>query len=209
MEQEMASSPVISRPTFLPPATEPSTRKVILQVGEQRFTTTRETLRESTFLATLLSNHWNSTQEDGSYFIDADPALFAPILQYLRRGIYPVFYDRVRGHDYARYAALLQEARFLGIRDLQTWLQERKYLDVVRVEMVLKELVDLKPRQAAGDTECEFYPAWVEKVVYKVPDVTLAQGINHEQVRVLDGMVVEKRVVFDMEKCVRAPRTGP
>ncbi|KAK3681061.1 hypothetical protein B0T22DRAFT_485630 [Podospora appendiculata] len=59
-----------------------------LQVGERHFTTTKDTLAEgSAFFAALLSSRWDNALDDGSYFIDADPALFEHILRYLRRGL--------------------------------------------------------------------------------------------------------------------------
>ncbi|KAJ0419346.1 BTB/POZ protein [Aspergillus carlsbadensis] len=88
-----------------------------LQVGQQRFTALRSTLTEqSTNFKSLLSGRWNSARSDGSYFVDADPDLFAHILNYLRRpDVYPIFYDDVKGHDYLKYHALLSEARYFGI----------------------------------------------------------------------------------------------
>ncbi|KAL6789531.1 hypothetical protein GGI42DRAFT_245176 [Trichoderma sp. SZMC 28013] len=47
-----------------------------------------------------------------TYFIHRDPALFAVILQYLRTGRPPLFFDSTTQiHDLAKYAALLDEAR--------------------------------------------------------------------------------------------------
>lgn len=75
-----------------------------LQVGERHFTTTRDTLTaESRYFASLLSGRWDNALEDGSYFIDADPMLFDHILRYLRRGIFPLFVDMAKGHDYHLY----------------------------------------------------------------------------------------------------------
>src|SRR3954471_305451 len=87
--------------------------QITLQVGERRFVTTRETLTaESRFFASLLSGRWGNALADGSYFIDADPSLFEHILRYLRRRVLPLFYDKAKGHDYALYLALLEEAKY-------------------------------------------------------------------------------------------------
>jgi BTB/POZ domain-containing protein KCTD9 len=92
------------------------------QVGERLFVTTRETLtRKSGFFASMLSGRWDNTQADGSYFIDADPQLFEHILRYPRRGVLPVFYDNLRGHNHALYRALLEEARYFQTGQLENW----------------------------------------------------------------------------------------
>lgn len=75
-------------------------RQITLQVGERRFITTRDTLvGESGFFTSLLARRWDNAQEDGSYFIDADPDLFYHVLRYLHRGILLIFYDKAKGHD--------------------------------------------------------------------------------------------------------------
>src|ERR1700761_4872594 len=67
---------------------------ITLQVGEHRFTTFASTLTtESPYFTSLLSAQWNRVQADGSYFVDADGALFPYILRYLRSGTLPVFYS--------------------------------------------------------------------------------------------------------------------
>jgi hypothetical protein len=126
--------------------TSTSDRQITLQVGERRFITTRKTLvDESCFFASLLSGRWDNAQEDGSYFIDSDANLFEHILRYLRRGVLPVFYDRLKGHDYALYGALLEEARFFRIDTLEKWLREQKYLQVIQVEYLVTKTKD-KPK---------------------------------------------------------------
>jgi len=66
-------------PRLLPQATD---RQITLQVGERQFFTTREALiAESSFFASLLSGRWDNAQEDGSYFIDADPNIFEHVLR--------------------------------------------------------------------------------------------------------------------------------
>jgi len=108
--------------------------RVSLQVGDGRFTTMRDTLTsESTFFASLLSGRWDNRLADGSYFIDADPVVFGHVLDYLRRGVFPVFFDKERGHDHGKYHSLLAEARYFGIPALSQWIAEKRYLDAVRI----------------------------------------------------------------------------
>ncbi|KAL2043480.1 hypothetical protein N7G274_003787 [Stereocaulon virgatum] len=89
-----------------------SNARINLQVGERCFTTLASTLSEgSSFFASLLSGRWEDSQSaDGSFFIDADPDLFAHILRYLRRGVLPVVYEKGHGFDHAFYKALQEEA---------------------------------------------------------------------------------------------------
>lgn len=68
--------------------------QVVLQVGERRFVTTSDTLIQgSGFLRSLFSGRWDNAQDDGSHFVDADGDLFVHVLRYLRRGVFPLFYN--------------------------------------------------------------------------------------------------------------------
>ncbi|KAF4628219.1 hypothetical protein G7Y89_g9933 [Cudoniella acicularis] len=91
------------------PSPPSNSRQITLQAGERRFVTVAETL----------------THENGSYFIDADPELFEHILRYLRRGVLPIFYDRVKGHNYSLYLALLGKAKYFQILRLENWLKRK------------------------------------------------------------------------------------
>jgi phytoene desaturase (3,4-didehydrolycopene-forming) len=126
--------PITNGETPDPPIHKPPNDPIRLQVGERSFTTTRSTLaEESAYFASLLSGRWETARADGSYFVDADPDLFVHILRYLRRGVLPVFYDVQKGHDEALYDALLKEVSFLGIAALESYLENRTYLDRVAV----------------------------------------------------------------------------
>ena len=85
-----------------------------LQVGERKFTTTKDTLSKSGFFSALLAGPWEGDLlMDGSYFIDADPDIFEFVLKYLRHGTFPLFYDKVKGHDYRLYLAVLERKHIL------------------------------------------------------------------------------------------------
>lgn len=108
--------------------------KVTLDVGGRKFVTLASTLHESTFFRSLISGRWeHDRQPDGSHFIDADPDLFAHVLEYLRRGRMPLFWDREKGHDFDRYKALSQEADYYGIPRLESWLRTQKFLEAITV----------------------------------------------------------------------------
>lgn len=103
--------------------------RIRVRIGETVFHTTKATLIPSQLFASLFSL---PEPGDGEYFVDGDPELFTHILRYLRTRTYPIFYDRVSGHDLPLYAAVQQQAEFYQLRDLTAWLSEKKYLKAVR-----------------------------------------------------------------------------
>lgn len=198
-------------------------RRITLQVGESRFVTTRETLvEESGFFASLLSGRWNEAQEDGSYFVDADPTLFEHILRYLRRGVLPIFYDKAKGHDYATYLALLEEAKYFSISRLVGWIEKKQYLQALETKYLITELERTDELRATRgiDVDLEWYPMWETRKVYICPrgiyvhrgdpracgkDCRRAQGDAddiYEDEPVLRTLVVEKQTIFDAHACV-------
>ncbi|KAK2611378.1 hypothetical protein N8I77_004719 [Diaporthe amygdali] len=98
-----------------------------LRVGETVFITTRYTLcKESSYLQSLLSDR-KQQLTDGTYFVDADPKLFAYILRYLRHGIYPVLLSGRGGHDLTTYVTIERFAADLQIEGLAKWLHDKHY----------------------------------------------------------------------------------
>ncbi|KAF1993827.1 hypothetical protein P154DRAFT_449174, partial [Amniculicola lignicola CBS 123094] len=53
--------------------------------------------------------------EDSSYFVDIDPDLFKYILYYLCYRVLPIFYNKVKGHNYRIYLTLLKEVKYFSI----------------------------------------------------------------------------------------------
>ncbi|KAK4652029.1 hypothetical protein QC762_607730 [Podospora pseudocomata] len=104
--------------------------KITLDVGGHKFTATINSLTTKSFLfKLLLQGDWKSSlQEDQSIFIDSDPEAFRHILQYLRRGVFPLIYDQKKGHNYKLYADILAEAKHFGIPKLECWLNDQLYL---------------------------------------------------------------------------------
>jgi len=197
--------------------------QITLQVGERHFITTHETLvAESHFFASLLSGRWDNAQEDGSYFIDADANLFEHILRYLRRGVLPIFYDKMKGHDYALYLALLEEAKYFQITRLKDWLEKKQYLLTLKTKYSATEIEGAEALLATlgTDMEVEYFPAWSTKKVYICPrgiyvhrgnpcacgrDCRKAQGDAddiYDEEPFLRTLVVEKQAVFDVQTCL-------
>ena len=197
--------------------------KITLQIGEQRFVTTAATLtQESGFFSSLLSGRWDNTQEDGSYFIDADADLFKHILRYLRRGVLPIFYDNLKGHDHATYLALLEEAKYFQIPRLEKWIRDKAYFQAVKVTRTALEWegVDDIDETTGTDIETDFYPIWTTEKVYVCPrNIVVHRGNpsacgrtckrvqgdaddEYEDEPLLRTVVIRKRIIFDQQACI-------
>ena len=201
---------------------------IVLQVGERRFTTRASTLCDgSSFFASLLSDRWqDSRSDDGSYFIDADPDLFAHILRYLRRGVLPLVYGKSQGFDHAFYQTLQEEASYFGVEPLHKWIKEKGYLRAVTIQYSVEEVkgqgIYVGGYDAAvdGNTERSYHPSWRTEKVYQCPrGVSLhngnagacgracekAKGENGDEYveqDVLRTLIVTKRVIFNSMESV-------
>jgi hypothetical protein len=151
----------------------PEDQPIILQVGERRITTFRSTLTgQSEFFRSRLSGCWaNVKLLCGAYFIDADAGLFESILSYLRRGVFPLFYDLENGHCHHRYVRLLEEARYFQVPGLVEWLEKRVYLQALRVEYVVREADSLESLEhtARGAEQWTFCSTWETRQIYLCP----------------------------------------
>ncbi|XP_068766206.1 SH3KBP1-binding protein 1 isoform X1 [Struthio camelus] len=105
-------------------AARPGGEVVQLNVGGKRFSTSRQTLTwiSDSFFSSLLSGRISTLKDEtGAIFIDRDPTVFAPILNFLRtKELDP------RG---VSISLLLHEAEFYGITPLVRRLQLREELD--------------------------------------------------------------------------------
>ena len=66
------------------------------------------------------------------YYVDRDGEVFSHILQYLRSGLFPVFYDVKKGHDYVLYARLFKEADYYCMERLVAWIKGKNYEKAVQ-----------------------------------------------------------------------------
>ena len=202
---------------------QPPGTHIDLQVGERRLTTLASTLSGgSSFFASLLSDRWReSRSDDGSFFVDADPDLFAHILRYLRRGVPPIFYNKCQGFDYGLYRALQEEAEYFGIEPLRKWIEKQDYLRAVTIRYSAQEVkgegISAVGYDASvdGNIERSYHPVWGTEKVYKCPrGIFVHNGnpgacgrmclkaksededgyIDHDVLRTL---IVTKRIVFN------------
>lgn len=118
--------------------------RIHLLVGGRDFIAGKDTLtQESEYFRALLSEKFQSKDSAGRYFVDADPDLFQDILRYLRRGFYPLYWNRAEGHNYVRYLALREEVRYFQIDRLLKWLEDKKYLLAVTTKSSVTEYKDI------------------------------------------------------------------
>ena len=203
--------------------TNTDNKRIHLQVGERRFITSTDILKGSGFFAAFTAERWESqTEEDGSYFVDADPEIFAHILRYLRHDILPIFYDREKGHDYPLYLAVEQQAEYFVIPRLLNWLRQKRYLSAITIdtsaELLTNEYDISGPKTA--DTVIEYHPAWKTDRVYVCPrgisshrgnpracgrQCRNAQGegeAEYVQELVLTTLAIRRRTIFNSAVCV-------
>ena len=155
--------------------------KIYMQVGEQRFITTIHTLTgQFAYFQALLSSKRENMPAELRFFIDLDGEVFAHVLRYLRSGVFPVFYDKSKGHDYSLYAMLLGQARFLQIPRLERWLTEKTYLQAITITSSVTE------------TELELKGSIVEKTAMDA-DVKFRSHI-----RTRSGYVCPRRIGVHM-----------
>ncbi|KAF2793744.1 hypothetical protein K505DRAFT_325268 [Melanomma pulvis-pyrius CBS 109.77] len=101
---------------------------IILDVGGRKFRTIKATLIHYTYFNSLIDERFNNQQEDGSYFIDADPDVFEHVLDFMRRGTtFPLFWSKEKGFDFALYNKLSCEADYFGLHDLRDWIRKKKF----------------------------------------------------------------------------------
>jgi hypothetical protein len=167
--------------------------RITLQVGERRFITTKGTLTcESEYFKARFSSHWNDADADGTYFIDGDPILFEVILQYLRSGRLPLFFDyATQTHDLTKYAALLGEARYFQIYKLEDWILKKRFLEVIQVSTAFRVLDETAYMLVSSQstTKVDFFPMTGTKKVVVCPRQELDTRGNH---RCSDYCLVEK-----------------
>ncbi|KAH7073533.1 hypothetical protein BKA63DRAFT_603897 [Paraphoma chrysanthemicola] len=116
---------------------------IVLDVSGRKFQTQKATLQTSPYFQNLLARWDNCTdqQEDGSYYIDADPDVFRHVLDFMRRpSKFPLFWTKETGFDYALYNKLEAEADYFLLHDLRDWIRSKRYADAVKMVVGIRIL---------------------------------------------------------------------
>jgi hypothetical protein len=158
----------------------PYPKIITLDIGGRKFKTALDTLRSGSglFHRQLSENYTWSPQADGSYFMDADPDLFAHLLRFMRRPeVFPLFYTKANGFDYDLYNRLEIEAEYFQMEELREWIKEKKYL-----KAVVKQTYN--PNVQVLDGLCpERYPIDESRERFMVPRVEKTyqcpRGLHH------------------------------
>jgi hypothetical protein len=90
----------------------------------------------SALLTPLLAK--NKNQIHGhvqTYFVNLADEVLEQILQYMLTTKPPIFYNNVKGHDFAAYDRLLHGATYLGLTHLACWIRSRRYLEAVKLNL--------------------------------------------------------------------------
>ena len=148
---------------------------IILDVSGRKYKTQKATLQTSPYFQNLLAR-WDDCsdrQEDGSYFIDADPDAFQYILEFMRRpSKFPLFWTKETSFDYALYNKLEAEADYFLLHDLRDWLRKKRYLDAVKTIIEVKVLSEhqLDQTRYAADIEVQsFFGSYTGEKRYRSP----------------------------------------
>jgi hypothetical protein len=180
---------------------------VTIKTAQRTFLTDPEGwMGQSLYFKNLFSGIWGKKEEDGSYFIESDANIFEHILRYLRTGVLPVFYDRLAGHDFPLYQAILEESKYFAIDRLQKWLRERKYLDVVKIHYIARESQERGYHRKHTTTDPDGRTFMVEDHFIEMTtrsnmETTIVPTTKEGK---LVWCIVRKEVVFDHDLCVNA-----
>ena len=213
------------RSHYLTDTTNPSStypKIITLDVGGRAFKVSHDILLESGLFKLQFSDRYTWTPEpDGSYFLDADPELFAHLLRFMRRpSVYPLFYNKVTGFDYDLYNRLEIEAEYFQLDGLHTWIQAKKYLQAVTVktsEPVTHYIDDVDSTSCQANKWVNWHVLPQPKKRYVCPRgiyvhrgnpgrcgaaCAKAQGAaDDEYEEVAQVVCVENEIVFDEKTC--------
>ncbi|KAI4181593.1 MAG: hypothetical protein L6R41_006538, partial [Letrouitia leprolyta] len=137
--------------------------QITLQVGEQRFQTSKTTLDGSPVFKNFLAERWNDDPyANNIFYLDADPEAFKHIIRFLRHGIYPLCYSEASGHNYALYATIYNQAESFRITKLSTWLHDKKYLQAIKISTSTRvvEGTDSISASTPSNVKTKYYPQW-------------------------------------------------
>jgi BTB/POZ domain-containing protein KCTD9 len=79
------------------------------------------------------------------------PGAFEYVLNYLRRGVFPLAFDRQKGHDYSLYAKIFEEAKYFQCPLLIMRLEDECYYKCVTWQ-VSTEIQENPMPETCGDS---------------------------------------------------------
>ncbi|KAK1636461.1 hypothetical protein BDP81DRAFT_481149 [Colletotrichum phormii] len=115
--------------------------QIKLEIGGRRFVSSMDVLERSPWFKYIFSINFRDWYRDGVFHFDNDGDLFAHILRFLRTGMYPLFWDARNGFDYAMYAMIQEQARYYMLYDLEAWIAQQKYHDVVETQVIHQKFI--------------------------------------------------------------------
>ncbi|KAH6643154.1 hypothetical protein C7974DRAFT_118349 [Boeremia exigua] len=118
---------------------------IVLDVSGRVYRTNKATLQASPYFENLMTR-WDDCsdrQDDGSFFVDADPHTFQHVLNFMRRpSKFPLFWTKETGFDYALYNKLEAEADYFLLHELRDWIREKRYLEAFRTVVEVKAMTE-------------------------------------------------------------------
>lgn len=114
-----------------------STDSITLDVSGFRYRTRKSVLYESPYFKNFFARWENCAdiQPDGSLYIDANPLTFQHLLDFMRRpSVFPLFWTKESGFNYALYTSLGEEADFVQLKSLRDWIREGGYTKAITIE---------------------------------------------------------------------------
>jgi hypothetical protein len=103
---------------------------IVLNVGGRKFSTLKSTLKSFSWFDEHID--WEDNKTGDAVFIDANPDIFAHILNFMRRGSkFPLFWSKRDGFNVELYNELEIDADYFGLDDLRDWIRAGKFQDVL------------------------------------------------------------------------------
>ncbi|KAI0385471.1 hypothetical protein F5Y04DRAFT_276800 [Hypomontagnella monticulosa] len=206
---------------------------ICLRIGERHFIVHLDTLiRQSTYFAAFYAH--GSEAYDGALFVDSDPDIFGHIINFLRTGIYPLFFDsNTQTFDHVEYFYLLTESKRFGVQKLIDWITDKKYLNAVKVTKSVTILDDITSgflqdylnQRAPSDDKVDVSTTWAAKKVYLCPrGIEVHRGdrsrcgrvceavrrqrggrVEFEETSMLSAIITTTKISIDPQYCLDGP----
>jgi hypothetical protein len=152
-----------------PSVLEADDQLISLEIGNRTFQVElSELVHYSRFFKAQFTRWHVKPNSDGAFGFYGDGDLFLHIIRYITSGIFPLFFDRDRGHDVVKYVQLLAEVRYFAIDGLEEWLKDQQYLSAVKITRTVKAFPQgkeldsyLKTMEAIQGAEVRLETVWL------------------------------------------------